>query len=290
MLMDLTSKQNIQLLLKNRGLQPQKRFGQNFLINQDLPQRLVATAQINEKDTVLEIGPGVGAITQALAQKAKLVIAVEKDRNMVEILKETLKNYKNVEIICDDIRRSDLPFNFGVGPTSQKYKVVGNLPFYLTAPVIRMFLEMKEVRPLSLTLVVQKEVAQRICAQPPKMSILANSVQFYADAEIVSYISKNSFWPQPKVDAAIIKIIPNPQLAGSFLANDEDLFFKIMKAGFSQPRKQLANNLSKGLKIDKIEIGEWLTKNNIKPEQRAETLNLSDWINLTENFNNLKDV
>ncbi|MEK7503425.1 MAG: rRNA adenine N-6-methyltransferase family protein, partial [Patescibacteria group bacterium] len=105
MLMDLTSKQNIQLLLKNRGLQPQKRFGQNFLINQDLPQRLVATAQINEKDTVLEIGPGVGAITQALAQKAKLVIAVEKDRNMVEILKETLKNYKNVEIICDDIRR-----------------------------------------------------------------------------------------------------------------------------------------------------------------------------------------
>ena len=290
MLMDLTSKQNIQLLLKNRGLQPQKRFGQNFLINQDLPQRLVATAQINEKDTVLEIGPGVGAITQALAQKAKLVIAVEKDRNMVEILKETLKNYKNVEIICDDIRRSDLPLNFGGGPTSQKYKVVGNLPFYLTAPVIRMFLEMKEVRPLSLTLVVQKEVAQRICAQPPKMSILANSVQFYADAEIVSYISKNSFWPQPKVDAAIIKIIPNPQLAGSFLANDEDLFFKIMKAGFSQPRKQLANNLSKGLKIDKIETGEWLTKNNIKPEQRAETLNLSDWINLTENFNNLKDV
>ncbi|MEK7503426.1 MAG: rRNA adenine dimethyltransferase family protein, partial [Patescibacteria group bacterium] len=180
--------------------------------------------------------------------------------------------------------------NFGGGPTSQKYKVVGNLPFYLTAPVIRMFLEMKEVRPLSLTLVVQKEVAQRICAQPPKMSILANSVQFYADAEIVSYISKNSFWPQPKVDAAIIKIIPNPQLAGSFLANDEDLFFKIMKAGFSQPRKQLANNLSKGLKIDKIETGEWLTKNNIKPEQRAETLNLSDWINLTENFNNLKDV
>ncbi len=159
--MDLTDKQNIQFLLEKHGLKPQKRFGQNFLIDKDLPQQLVATAQIDAKDTVLEIGPGIGAITQALAQKAKRVIAVEKDRSMVEILKETLKDYKNVEIICDDIRISDFLLSiFGKSdiPTSveSNYKVVGNLPFYLTAPVIRMFLEMKEAQPLSLTLVVQK--------------------------------------------------------------------------------------------------------------------------------------
>ena len=116
--MDLTSKQNVELLLKKHGLRPQKRLGQNFLIDRDLPQKLVAAAQIDAQDTVLEIGPGIGAITQDLAQKAKRVVAIEKDRNMVEILKETLKEFKNVEIICDDVRRSDLPLNFGGGPTS----------------------------------------------------------------------------------------------------------------------------------------------------------------------------
>jgi len=281
--MDLTDKQTIQFLLKNRGLRPLKRFGQNFLINKDLPQQLVAAAEIKAEDTVLEIGPGIGAITQALAQKAKRIVAVEKDRNMVEILKETLKEFKNVEIICDDIRRSDLPLNFGGGLTSQKYKVVGNLPFYLTAPVIRQFLELAEVgSPLTMTLVVQKEVAQRICAKPPKMSILANSVQFYADPKIISIISKESFWPKPEVDAAIIEI----RSTKSEIRNniDKNLFFKIMKAGFSHPRKQLINNLVDGLKMDRGVIGNWLKKNNISAPQRAETLSIDDWVNLTKSF------
>ena len=275
--MDLTDKQNVQLLLKKHGLKPLKRFGQNFLIDGELPQKLVAAAQIGAQDTVLEIGPGIGAITRTLAQKAKRVIAVEKDRNMVEILKETVGNFENVEIICDDIRRSDLPLNFGGGPTSQKYKVVGNLPFYLTAPVIRKFLEMSEVGPQSMTLVVQKEVAQRICAKPPKMSILANSVQFYADPEMISVISKKSFFPQPKVDAALIKITPRPTPMG-----DKDLFFKIVKAGFSQPRKQLIGNLSKGLRINRKTVEDWLLKTKIRPAQRAETLDVGDWINLSQ--------
>jgi len=277
--MDLTSKQNVELLLKKHGLRPQKRLGQNFLIDRDLPQKLVAAAQIDAQDTVLEIGPGIGAITQALAQKAKSVIAIEKDRNMVEILKETLKEFKNVEIICDDVRRSDLPLNFGGGPTSQKYKVVGNLPFYLTAPVIRKFLELSEAGPQSMTLVVQKEVAQRICAKPPKMSILANAVQFYAEAEIVSYLSKKSFYPEPKVDAALIKIIPRPAPMG-----DSKMFFEVVKAGFSHPRKQLINNLSKGLKVDREVVESWLLKNNTNPQQRAETLNVKDWVNLAGSF------
>lgn len=271
--MDLTSKQNIQNLLNKHGLKPLKRFGQNFLIDPGLPQKLAGAAEIGAQDTVLEIGPGIGAITQALARKAKRVVAIEKDRNMVEILKETLKNFGNVEIINDDIRSTIKTSE------SEKYKVVGNLPFYLTAPVIRMFLELIEVPPQSMTLVVQKEVAQRICAKPPEMSILANSVQFYADPELISVISKESFYPVPKVDAALIKITPRSTPVG-----DKRLFFQIVKAGFSHPRKQLLNNLSYGLKKSREEIATWLQKNNISPLQRAETLDVSDWLNLIKNY------
>ncbi|OGZ25420.1 MAG: ribosomal RNA small subunit methyltransferase A [Candidatus Nealsonbacteria bacterium RIFCSPLOWO2_01_FULL_43_36] len=275
--MDLTSKQNVELLLKKHGLRPQKRLGQNFLIDRDLPQKLVAAAQIDAQDTVLEIGPGIGAITQALAQKAKSVIAIEKDRNMVEILKETLKEFSNVEIVQADVLRFDLPQNKEGGRTS--FKIVGNLPFYLTAPVIRKFLELSEAGPQSMTLVVQKEVAQRICAKPPKMSILANAVQFYAEAEIVSYLSKKSFYPEPKVDAALIKIIPRPAPMG-----DSKMFFEVVKAGFSHPRKQLLNNLSQGLKKSREEVTAWLQKNNISPQQRAETLSIEDWIKLMKSY------
>ena len=275
--MDLTSKQNVELLLKKHGLRPQKRLGQNFLIDRDLPQKLVAAAQIDAQDTVLEIGPGIGAITQALAQKAKSVIAIEKDRNMVEILKETLKEFSNVEIVQADVLRFDLPQNKEGGRTS--FKIVGNLPFYLTAPVIRKFLELSEAGPQSMTLVVQKEVAQRICAKPPKMSILANAVQFYAEAEIVSYLSKKSFYPEPKVDAALIKIIPRPAPMG-----DSKMFFEVVKAGFSHPRKQLLNNLSQGLKKSREEVTAWLQKNKISPIQRAETLSVEDWIKLMKSY------
>jgi len=225
----------------------------------------------------LEIGPGIGNLTQELAKKVKKVIAIEKDQKMVEILKETLEDYENVEIIKGDILKLD-PRTYNLKP--KIYKVVGNLPFYLTAPAIRKFLELKNL-PKEMVLVVQKEVGQRICARTPDMSILAVSVQFYAKPEIISYVSKKSFWPQPKVDSAIIKIVPkklttNPELV--------DLFFKIVKAGFSQPRKQLTNNLSQGLKLNRERVKNWLLKNSIQPNQRAETLTIEDWISLTKNF------
>ncbi|PIR72642.1 MAG: hypothetical protein COU42_00480 [Candidatus Nealsonbacteria bacterium CG10_big_fil_rev_8_21_14_0_10_36_24] len=154
--------------------------------------------------------------------------------------------------------------------------MVSNLPFYITAPIIRKFLEAKN-SPKEMVLLVQKEVAQRICARPPDMNLLAISVQFYAKPEIISYVSKKSFWPIPKVDSAIIKIVPQKK----YNVN-KDLFFKIVKAGFSQPRKQLANNLSKMLKLNKQEISSLLLKNNIKPTLRAEALTIKDWILLTK--------
>jgi 16S rRNA (adenine1518-N6/adenine1519-N6)-dimethyltransferase len=141
--------------------------------------------------------------------------------------------------------------------------------------------------PQEIILMVQKEVAKRICSKPPNMSLLAVSVQFYADVKIISYVSKNCFWPSPKVDSAIIKIIPRPPSSAEF--GSAKLFFKVVKAGFSHPRKQLVNNLASlkalnDVKLNKEKISEWLLKNNINPNQRAETLNISDWINLIKNF------
>lgn len=262
-------------ILKKYTVSPSKGLGQNFLIDKNAIKKVVKAADLEPEDTVLEIGPGLGALTQELAKKVKKVIAVEKDRKMVDILKEALRNFNNVEIIQGDIRKIDLKDCH----LPENYKVVANLPFYLTAPIIRRFLELKEVSPQSMTLVVQKEVGQRICAKPPDMSILAVSVQFYAKPEIISFVSRESFWPKPKVHSAIIKITPNPQRVHR---PDVCRFFRIVKAGFSNPRKQLANNLSRNLVIDKKKIEKSLLKNNIQPVQRAETLSVKDWINLTK--------
>jgi len=188
--------------------------------------------------------------------------------------KELIKEVRNIEVAQGDI----LKILNSKLPTPNSYnKVIANLPFYLTAPVIRKFLE-SDIQPKLMALIIQKEVAQRICAKIPDMNLLAISVQFYARPKIISYISKKSFWPQPKVDSTIIKITTDDRQSGI----NKDLFFKIVKAGFSQPRKQLINNLSKKLGIDKIKIESWLLKNDIQPEQRAETLTVKDWIKLTE--------
>lgn len=270
--MNLTSKQNIRELFRKHHIRPSKKLGQNFLINNKIIKRIVKTAKLQPNDTVLEIGPGLGNLTREIAEKAKKVIAVEKDLKMTEILRENLKDFKNIEIINKDILKFSLPAD---------YKVTANLPFYLTAPVIREFLESSSP-PKEMVLVVQKEVAQRICAKIPKMNLLAVSVQFYARPKIVSYISKKSFWPQPKVDSAIIRIVPyqtclSPQFRKQF--------FKIVKAGFSHPRKQLANNLSKGLGLNKEQAIFWLLENSIQPSQRAESLNIDNWVKLTKSFN-----
>jgi 16S rRNA (adenine1518-N6/adenine1519-N6)-dimethyltransferase len=278
--MDMISKKIVKNLFKEYQIKPSKNFGQNFLINEKAIQKIIEAADIQSRDIILEIGPGIGAITQELAKKAKKVIAVEKDPKMVQILKETLQEFKNVEVIQNDILK--LIFKL-----PHSYKIVANLPFYLTPRVIRKFLEIPNP-PKEMILIVQKEVAQRICAKPPKMNLLAVSVQIYADAEIISYISKKSFWPQPKVDSAIIKITSKgrsvlPRISGG---QTSTIFFGIVKAGFAQPRKTILNNLKNGLKLDKDEIEKWLVENNIQLNQRAETLSVQDWLNLTKTLKN----
>ena len=269
--MDLTSKKAVKELLNQYQIRPLKRLGQNFLINKKALNDFIDTCDLRKSDVVLEIGPGLGTITQEIAKKVKTVIAIEKDKKMCEIMKETLSDLNNIEIINQDVLKI-----FNSQFSISNYKVLGNLPFYITAPVIRKFLETKN-QPKEMIFMIQKEVGQRICAKPPKMSLLAVSVQFYAKPKIVSYLPKNSFWPQPKVNSTIIKIIPQKQT----IVNAK-LFFEVVKAGFAHPRKQLRNNLSKRLKMNKEKTEQWLLKNSIQPNQRAETLKVQDWINLTK--------
>lgn len=264
-------------ILKQYNVKASKGLGQHFLIDKRAISKFLKAADVNSEEVVLEIGPGTGILTRELAKKAKKVIAVEKDPKMVEILKETLVGINNVEIVNQDILKFDTKYKI----QNTKYKVIGNLPFYLTSPVIRKFLEVVEVKPIQLVFMVQKEVGQRIAARPPKMSILAVSVQVYAKPEIISYIRKSSFWPKPKVDSAIIRITPSKRVY-RFNLNS---FFLLVKAGFSHPRKQLINNLSKSLKLSRAEVESGLEKNGINPFQRAETLTVEDWLNLTKTLN-----
>ena len=276
--MNLSSKSEVKKLLKKYQLKPSKGLGQNFLIDKGVINKVIRAADLKPGDIVMEIGPGLGVLTQELAKKAKKVIAIEKDKRLVKSLEDALQDFTNIEIIHGDILKIGIRKLFKIS-----CKIIGNLPFYLTAPVIRKFLESTKDLSLEMTFIVQKEVGQRICAKVPDMNLLAVSVQFYAQPKIISYLSKKFFWPQPKVDVAIIKL----RVEGKERKINKDLFFSIVKAGFSQPRKQLINNLSKELRIDKIKTEAWLRENNIQPSQRAETLGIKDWLKLTETLNEI---
>jgi len=314
--------------LKKHGFRPSKALGQNFLTDKKIIEKIVNQADLKNNEVVLEIGPGTGNLTKALAEKAGSVIAVEKDARLVEILTRELANYNNVAVIEGDILRLISNFQFPIFKqvssskfqTSRKYKIVADLPYYLTAPVIRKFLE-SENPPELMVLLVQKEVAERICVKPPEMNLLAVSVQFYSQPKIVGYVSKKFFWPRPKVDGAVLRITPRVNTNRKLI--DTNLFFKIVRAGFSQPRKQIINNLTNRLTIrsfpglavkplDKVKLDKsfpvfisekkkqiqenkeriksWLLKNSISPSQRAETLNLQDWINLTKSYEKICDI
>jgi 16S rRNA (adenine1518-N6/adenine1519-N6)-dimethyltransferase len=282
--MAFLSKNLIKKLLLNYSTRPIKRLGQHFLTDKNVLQKIIQAANLRPEDIILEIGPGIGTLTIELAKRVKKVVAVEKDFKMLAVLKEVLKDYKNVKIVQGDILKVNLK-KFNLRPNG--YKIVANIPYYLTSRLIRNFLETKNP-PKEMVLMIQKEVAQRIIAGSPKTNLLAVSVRFYAKPEIIYFVSKKSFWPQPKIDSAIIKITVSKKQSKI----NKNLFFKIVRAGFLQPRKQILNNLSKGLalsmpkglKLDKERIKSWLRQNKISPTQRAETLTVNDWLNLVKTF------
>ena len=269
--MNLASKKEIQGFLKEKGIRPFKGLGQNFLVNEKDLEKIVQAAQLKKEDKVIEVGPGLGVLTQELVKEAKEVIAVEKDAKLASFLKENLKA-TNLKVLSEDALKS---------PTlkeeiQDQYKVVANLPYYITSPVIRFFLEVKK-QPELMVLLIQKEVAQRICASPGQMSILAVAVQVYSRPSIVDHISRSSFWPQPKVDSAILKIQPK-----ELTDIDFSHFFKIVRLGFSEKRKQLANNLAKGLCLKKDKIASILKEINLNEKIRAQELSVEDWQKLSE--------
>src|SRR3989344_3180155 len=195
-------------------LNKQKKYlGQHFLKNKKILEEMARAAELSKKDIVLEVGPGRGTLTEILAARAKKVIAVEKDRDLIPVLREKFRDYKNAEIIEGDILAKAVKPPLG-GLTAKSYKIVANIPYYITSRFLRIFLSNSKVRPKLMVLMLQKEVAERICAKPPRMSLLALSVQLYAKPEIIRRVSKGQFSPPPKVDSAIIKITPFAPLKG----------------------------------------------------------------------------
>lgn len=271
-------------LLKKQEFKPAKWMGQNFLIDRGALKKIVEAGELTKNDVVVEVGPGFGVLTFELAKKVKKVIAVEKDKTLAKILKERLLENKigNVQVVEGDMLKINILELIG-NDTLQiaHYKLIGNIPYYITAPLIRKFLESGR-KPSIMVLMVQKEVAQRICAKPVQnqMSLLAISVRFYAEPEIIAYVSKKSFRPSPKVDSAIIKItVKKPKDLPKI---DSELFFKIVKAGFAGKRKQLINTLSRGLDKTKERVKNILEQAMIQPERRAESLSLEEWVALVK--------
>jgi 16S rRNA (adenine1518-N6/adenine1519-N6)-dimethyltransferase len=252
-------------------IKPKKSLGQNFLINTGILVKIVSAAELSPNDTVLEIGPGTGNLTKLLSQRAGKIIAIEKDRRLIEDLKI---KFPNVKVIEEDI----LEFNPKEhGLKEGAYKIAANIPYYITSSLLRTIFE-KWPKPKLIILTVQREVAKRIVANPPDMSLLALSVQFYSSPEIIGYVSRGSFRPMPKVDSAIIKITPHNKPP----ATDPEMFFRLARAGFSEKRKQLVNNLVKNFGMMREDLLKILEKGGIKPDIRAENLSLNQWIELSK--------
>ena len=264
-------------LLRRYNLDPYKGLGQNFLVDQNALKEIVACAEVSREDTVLEIGAGLGNLTRLLAQAAKRVVAVEIDRKLIPPLQEVMSRHENCEIIEGDI----LELNPAVIIGENGYLVVANIPYYITSAIIRHLLT-NASKPKRLVLTMQSEVAERICAEPGDLSLLALSVQVFGAPRIVASIPASAFFPPPKVDSSTLRvdIYPEPLMTDKQLA----LFFRLAKAGFSQKRKMLRNTMSAGLHLSSEQAEALLRSAGIDPMRRAQTLDLVEWRTLVGEY------
>ena len=264
-----------QMLLNQYGLKAKKKFGQNFLINKDIIDEIIEKSEITENDVVIEIGPGLGTLTKELLKTAKKVIAVELDEDMIDVLQKRFMDEK-LELVNDDILKVDISeFTKKYGPV----KVVANLPYYITTPIVMKLLE-SGYDITSITVMVQKEVGERICStsKDRENSAITISVNYYANARIIIDVPKENFLPSPEVDSVVIKldILKNPPVS---LVNKAK-FFALVKAAFSQRRKTINNSLASG-GYDKKKIKEVLAKLGLDPKLRAEDLSIQDYANIS---------
>ena len=269
-------------LMKELGLGTKKRFGQNFLINKRVLDKIVTGAGITGEDTVLEIGPGIGTMTQALSRAAGRVIAVEIDADLIPVLTKTLAGFDNVTVVNADILDTDIRAltKDAKGPV----KVVANLPYYITTPIIMKLLE--EKLPIeSITVMVQKEVAERMQAAPggKDYGALSLAVQYYCDAEIIAKVPNCSFIPRPGVDSAVIRLTLKKDPQGETGEEDTEYMFRLIRAAFSQRRKTLANTLKNDpqLSISRERVEKALAEMDLPADIRGERLSLSDFARLS---------
>ena len=262
-------------LLQRYHLRPQKSLGQNFLADHNALLKIVRDAEVGSEDRVLEIGAGLGGLTRLLAARAKSVTAIEIDSQLFPALKEVTAPFDNVRLVQGDILKLFLDELFSEGG----YKVVANIPYYITSVVIRHLLE-APVKPAQIILTIQREVAERILNRDEKMSLLSLSVQVYGSACITSHIPAACFYPAPKVDSSVLRVdvYKEPKLA----VEDVDRLFRLAHAAFNQKRKMLRNSLRSVLGGDTVEVSDILERARIDPRQRPETLTLEDWIRLVE--------
>jgi 16S rRNA (adenine1518-N6/adenine1519-N6)-dimethyltransferase len=270
---DLTDIHVLRNLLYAHHMRPNKSFGQNFLVDRSILQQVVDAAELETTDQVLEVGAGTGVLTRELATRAARVVAVELEQDMLTLLRGTIGSYPNIEILARNLLYLDPQEVFG----RQPYKLVANLPYYITAPTFRHFLESTNP-PRLLVVMVQYEVAQRIVAEPGDLSLLGVSVQFYGQPRIITRVPARAFYPSPKVDSAILRVDVNPQAPLS--PGERDTFFRVVHAGFSERRKQLHNSLAHGLHRKDEEIRKWLSAASIEANRRAETLSIEEWLRL----------
>lgn len=272
----------IRRILNNFGFKFSKSLGQNFIVDGAVCPQMAESLSKNEDCGVIEIGPGIGVLTVELAKRFKKVVSVEIDKKLIPILNETTGEFKNVKIINTDILKIDLKklieaefkgFN--------EINICANLPYYITSDIIMYILENEKINVNSLVLMVQKEAAERICALPGtrQSGAISLAVRYYGQPEILFCVNKNCFTPMPKVDSSVIKI--DLKNSNSKIVKDKSKFFKVVKAAYSQRRKNILNSIGSGLRKNKNEIKKILNELNIDPSLRAEQLNFEDFSHIS---------
>jgi len=261
---------NLHALLQAYHLHPKKGLGQNFLVDDQALQKVMAAAEVTRESAVLEVGPGLGSLTRYLAAYARRVVAVELDGDLFPALEQVVGGFGNVTLVQGDILEQNPAELMG----EAGYLVCANIPYYITSALIRHLIE-APLKPARLALTVQREVAERICAQPGDMNLLALSVQVYGSPKVIDRIPAGAFYPAPDVDSSILRI----DIADRPAVHEDqlDIFFKLIKAGFGQKRKMLKNTLAAGMHWQPAEAVARLESCGIDPHRRAETLSLEEW-------------
>ena len=305
--MDLSNKGDLVKYLKQSGLWAKKSLGQNFLVDKKVLSKIIESAELKPTDTVLEIGPGIGTLTQELIKHAGKIIAVEKDDELARKLNVNCQlsnclignrrrgDVENIEILNQDILDFDLtkliqlegksPDDLEISGSRSEhrdYKLVSNIPYNITSKILEKFLT-AENKPELIVLLVQKEVAERICAKPGQTSVLSISVQYYGKPEIVEIVKSSSFFPEPNVESSILKIT---NIKSQITKAEEKEFFKIVRAGFHARRKTLINNLAVGTNLDKKTLSDILKKMGLSEKVRAQELSVREWVKLTKELKN----